>query len=170
MQSEKEVDNLLDEIQNSIQTISNAIQGNPTQSAMYSNNKQNKVKINVLDDSGQPRRIDLDVLTGKLNDEFNKAKTSGNPGAAKLEQAINILRAGDNNALSDFLNNNGFRFYKNSNKIIFGGKKRTKKHRKQKGGFTYKMNVKRRSIPTSSRGSITKSSRPRSSNRYSKRV
>lgn len=168
MQSEKEVDNLLDEIQNSIQTISNAIQGNPMQSSMYGKNKQNKVKIDVLDDSGQPRKIDLDVLTGKLNDEFNKAKTAGNPGAAKLEQAINILRSGDNNALSDFLINNGIRFYNNSNKIIFGGKKRTKKHRKQRGGFTYKMNVKRRSVPTSSRGSISKSSR-RSSRRSSKR-
>jgi chromosome segregation ATPase len=169
MQSEKEVDNLLDEIQNSLQTISNAIQGNPTQSAMYGKN-QNKIKIDVLDDNGQPRKIDVDTLTGKLNDEFNKAKTSGNPGAAKLEQAINILRSKDYNALSDFLNNNGIRFYKNSNKMIFGGKKRTKKHRKQKGGFTYKMNVKRRSVPTSSRRSVTKSSRSRSSHRSSKRT
>jgi hypothetical protein len=160
----------LDEIQNSIQTISNAIQGNPTQSAMYSNNKQNKIKIDVLDDNGQPRKIDLDTLTGKLNDEFNKAKTSGNPGADKLEQAVNILRSKDYNALSDFLNNNGIRFYKNSNKMIFGGKKRTKKHRKQKGGFTYKMNVKRRSVPTSSKRSVTKSSRSRTSHRYSKRA
>jgi chromosome segregation ATPase len=169
MQSEKEVDNLLDEIQNSIQTISNAIQGNPTQSSMYSSNKQNKVNIDVLDDKGQRRKIDLDVLRGKLTDELNKARTTGNPGAGKLEQALVFLRSGDNNALSDFLNNSGFRFYKNSNKMIFGGKKRTKKHRKQKGGYTYKANIKRRSVPTSSRGSITRSSKSRSTNRSSKR-
>ena len=168
MQSEKEVDNLLDEIQNSIQTISNAIQGNPTQSSMYSSNKQNKVNIYVLDDKGQRRKIDLDVLRGKLTDELNKARTTGNPGAGKLEQALIFLRSGDNNALSDFLNNSGFRFYKNSNKMIFGGKKRTKKHRKQKGGYTYKANIKRRSVPTSSRGSITRSSKSRTTNRSSK--
>jgi chromosome segregation ATPase len=168
MQSEKEVDNLLDEIQNSIQTISNAIQGNPTQSSMYSSNKQNKVNIDVLDDKGQRRKIDLDVLRGKLTDELNKARTTGNPGAGKLEQALIFLRSGDNNALSDFLNNSGFRFYKNSNKMIFGGKKRTKKHRKQKGGYTYKANIKRRSVPTSSRGSITRSSKSRTTNRSSK--
>ena len=169
MQSEKEVDNLLDEIQNSIQTISNDIQGNPTQSSMYSSNKQNKVKINVLDDKGQPRKIDLDVLRGKLIDEFNKARTTGNLGAGKLEQALIFLRSGDYNVLSDFLNNSGIRFYNNSNKMMFGGKKRTKKHRKQKGGYTYKANIKRRSVPTSSRGSITRSSKSRSTNRSSKR-
>jgi hypothetical protein len=136
---------------------------------MYSSNKQNKVKINVLDDNGQPRKIDLDVLRGKLTDEFNKARNAGNPAAGKLQQALDILRSGDNNALSDFLNNNGFRFYINSNKMIFGGKKHTKKHRKQKGGYTYKANIKRRSVPTSSRGSITRSSKSRSTNRSSKR-
>ena len=159
-QSEKEVDNLFDEIKNSLQTISNAIQGGQTQSQMYSD--KNKTKINVIDDSGKPRTIELQILASVLGQSLNEAKNNGNSAAIqKIESALAVFRDNKANpqAISEFLNNNGFKFYNGSNKVLVGGKKRTKKLRKQKGGFTYKLNSKRRIVPTSSRGSITKSSR-----------
>ena len=169
IQSEREVDNLLDEIQKSIQAISNSIQGNPplTQSQMYSKKKEDTVRIDVLDEKGQPRTIAANVLRGKLSTELTRSK--GLPAEGNLITAIAILNEKHYDVLSSFLIGNNIRFTNHNNNIIVGGKKRTKKHRKQKGGYTYKANIKRRSVPTTSRGSISRSSKSRTTKRPSKR-
>ena len=157
--TEAEVDHLFDEIQSSIQGISNAIQGNSNEA--YRNNRSNSIpKIRVADESGNIRTIDLQKLNSVLNQTLNDARNEGDAAKIKkLEDAIQVFKnntgEGKNpQTIADFLNANYFRFYNHSNKVLVGGKKRankkTKKVKLQKGGFTYK-NVKRRSIPTSSR-------------------
>ena len=158
--SDKELDDLFNEIENSIKGISSAIQGNPSPSV-------NK-KVQVNDTNGNPRDIMLQKALSQLQTKLQSELIPER--ATKIQTAIDFIKNNRANLdeISKYLIQNGFQFaIGNDNVTLSGGKKRTKKNRKQKGGFTYKKAMKRKSLLTSvkSLGGGRKKARGRTSKR-----
>jgi predicted nucleic acid-binding Zn-ribbon protein len=151
-QSEQYINQLFTEIEESIKNISGVLQGNPIQPGPQPGPQPQP---------GQPQKINssqlitVQVPGGALQQvPFSniiagvqkKAGQSGN--VQKYKDALGPLRqATTPQQVTDILNQFNIS-YKNGS--IMGGKK-TKKIRKQKGGFTYKLNSKRKGLSTSYR-------------------
>ena len=88
-----------------------------------------------------PRMPDPNVLISQLNTK----KSQRGSKQANYERAYNAIRANPQNA-ADILQREGIQISPTSGNIM-GGRK-TKKYKKQKGGFTYRANTKRKSIST----------------------
>jgi uncharacterized protein YpbB len=143
-QSEQYIDKLFQEIEQSIQNISNVIQGKgqqpvqPTANGIL--NANDNITINQL--NGQPIQVTYSNILGELSKKIKQ-----NAGKQYIDASNELKQPGVTvNDVANILKKNGVTF---KNGAIMGGK-RTKKNRKQKGGFIYRANTKRRSISSSS--------------------
>uniref|UniRef100_A0A6C0EPN3 Uncharacterized protein n=1 Tax=viral metagenome TaxID=1070528 RepID=A0A6C0EPN3_9ZZZZ len=143
------VSKLFAQVEASIEDISRSIQGQPLQqqpssvSATQLSIPNNEPVVGV---NGAPQGLTYESLLNQLKTKSNQIS----PGRAnKYSDALIKLRSINSiNEIPQILDSNGIIF---KNNIIFGGKKyNTKKNKKQKGGFTYKVNSKRKSISTNS--------------------
>lgn len=153
-QTDDEMEQLFSEIQLSIQNISSAIQGNPAAAnAATVQRIQPNEEITLQDTgSGSPVQIQYNVILQQL-----KAKSAiKGSGGQKYKDALLQLKTAQNpQDVAPILSRNGITF---KNNAIMGGRKtkkiyktnKTKKIRKQKGGYTYRNSVKRRSITSTS--------------------
>lgn len=152
VQNQKDLEDLLGQIEASIMAINTAMQtGQPAAAP-------NRGDINVLDESGNPfsglRKIQQQVALSKLQEKLAKEPLPARQ--EKLKNAIAFIQNNKTNSTSieNYLQDKVFKFQKGNNEVTFGGKKRsttkTKKNKKQKGGFTYKNCKRRGSIHTSS--------------------
>ena len=147
-QTEQYIDQLFAEIEQSIKNISGVIQGNPSQ-PVHQIQADEEITISVP--GGQPIQVPYKTIISELK---RKAAQGGN--VQKYKDALAQIRQASNPTdVTSILNNNNIS-YKNG--AIMGGKKtkkmggkKTKKIRKQKGGFTYKANSKRKGITSSRR-------------------
>ena len=166
--TKQEVDALLNEItqqiEQSIINISRAAQGQPVAAATPSNQqgvRPKRLKIPgdtqiSLNDIAKKQQV---LLTVNQLLESLKRKADSHQKPNKYSDAIDgIMQLNSVSGIQGVLSNNNIIF---KNDDIMGGKKKTKKNRKQKGGFTYSSNTKRRSITSknSSRKTSRKSSR-----------
>lgn len=156
IQNQKELEDLLGQIEASIMAINTAMQtGQPAASP-------NRTEINVLDESGNPftglRKIQQQIALSKLQEKLSKETLPARQ--QKLKNAIAFIQNNKANpaTIEKYLQKETFKFQKGNNEVTFGGK-RSKKNKKQRGGFTYK-NSKRKSIRTSPR-SVSVSGRGR---------
>lgn len=151
IQNQKELEDLLSEIEASIMAINTAMQtGQPA--------SPNKAEINVLDETGNPftgiRKIQQQIALSKLQEKLSKESIPARQ--QKLKNAIAFIQNNKANTatIENYLRKESFKFQKGNNEVTFGGKKRsstkTKKSKHQRGGFTYKTCKKRGSIHTSS--------------------
>jgi predicted nucleic acid-binding Zn-ribbon protein len=158
--TQQEVNAILEEIEQSLQNISNVIQGQRAAAAAPVASTQVAPKINpatqisLLDfATGQPTNVSFEQI---MNQVSQKSKISGRQGQ-KYRDALNQLNNERDSAnVATILRNNNVGF---KNGAIFGGRK-TKKNRKQKGGFIYKTTYTRRST-TSSPKSVRRTKRSR---------
>ena len=151
-QTDDEMEELFSEIQLSIQNISSAIQGNPVAAANTApvQRIQPTEEITLQDSgTGSPVQIQYNVILQQL-----KAKSGiKGSGGQKYKDALLKLKTAQNpQDVAGILSSSGITF---KNNAIMGGRKtkkinKTKKIRKQKGGYTYKNSVKRRSISSTS--------------------
>ena len=171
-QSEQFVNQVISEIEASIENISGVIQGKPMQMAPSSSQPNPPSQPQPQPPSKLPPTTLVTIPTlggnpetvpfGKILDGVQgKTKQGGN--VQKYKDALVSLKQVTNPAEINVILQQYNISYKNGK--IMGGKrtKRTKKIRKQKGGFTYKANLKRRGLSTTYRRSNT-------SRRTSKRV
>lgn len=166
--TQQEVNALLEEIERSLENIGRAIQGQaaaanvpPPPPPLVASQQilAPDAIVQVLDAAtGSP----VDVQFAKiLNEVTGKSKIKGQQGQ-KYRDALNELHSVTNAAdVPNILRRHNVGFKGNQ---IFGGKikNKTKKNRKQKGGFTYKSTSRRRSIsssPKSNRRTSRRSSR-----------
>ena len=170
-QTKQEVDALLNEItqqlEQSIQNISRAAQGQPAAQVVATPAPVNQSQPKLFQPNNIPANTPVQVndtntmLYGVLlNELFIKSKqlARNNPTAKnKYKEAAQELQNVVNpNEIRNILKKNSIEVKNNK---ISGGRK-TRKNRKQKGGFTYKVGVKRRNIKSkSSRRSSRRSSR-----------
>ena len=146
-QTEEYIDKLFAEIENSLKNISGAIQGQSSikNTKNISNTISPNENVTIPQIGGPPVQLEFQNIINELN-----KKTSQPNSGRKYIDALNEL----NNpgiTIADvpaILSKNNIS-YKNNQ--IMGGKKkkRTKKIKKQRGGFTYK-NYRRRSITSKS--------------------
>jgi chromosome segregation ATPase len=149
VQNQKDLEDLLGQIEASIMAINTAMQtGQPA--------SPNRGDISVLDETGNPftgiRKIQQQIALNKLQEKLSKESIPARQ--QKLKTAISFIQnnKADPTSIENFLQKEAFKFQKGNNDVTFGGKKRSSTKRrknKQKGGFTYK-NSKRRGIHTSS--------------------
>ena len=149
-QSEQYINQLFAEIEESIKNISGVLQGNPIQPGPQpgpqpqpSQRINSSQLISVQVPGGALEQVPFSTIIAGVQ---KKAGQSGN--VQKYKDALKPLRqATTPQQVTDILNQFNIS-YKNG--AIMGGKK-TKKLRKQKGGFTYKLNSKRKGLSTSSK-------------------
>ena len=162
--TKQEIDKLLAEIDDSIQNINKAVQGQGQTQGVQTQG-QAPVAPNTpisLADLNSQQRVDINLrdLMDMLARKASQVRRN-NPGAQnKYADAINqINSASSPNEISAIIMRNNISV-KDGN--VSGGKRKTKKNRKQKGGFTYKSTSRRRSITSvtgSKRNSSKRSSR-----------
>lgn len=166
VQNQKELEDLLGQIEASIRAINTAMQTGQSAS-VASAAAPNRTEINVLDETGNPftgiRKLQQQIALSKLQEKLNKERVPVRQ--QKLKNAIAFIQNNKTNPaeIERYLQKEAFKFQKGNNEVTFGGK-RTKKNKTQRGGFTYK-NSKRKSIRTSPR-SVSVSGRGR---RHSKK-
>lgn len=150
VQNQKDLQDLLGQIEASIMAINTAMQTGPSPAP-------NRVEINVLDQTGNPftgvRKIQQQIALNKLQEKLRSESLPDR--RKKIEDAIAFIQTNKENpdAVGKYLQNANLKFEVGNNNVTLGGKKRTTTKRKktnQKGGFTYK-NSKRRSIRSSPR-------------------
>jgi len=150
--NEAELDAKFQELEASVQQISNAIQGNPVANNQVSGTlapAQNRLPPDTpINYRGQNLTLGLIIsqLGSKPQVDRNK------PGNQPSKYAIALKGVNEANTPEEVLQALNSSGVDAKNGAIYGGKK-TKKHRKQKnrkqkGGYTYKLNSKRRSIST----------------------
>jgi len=144
--NEAELDAKFQELEASVQQISNAIQGNL--SGNSSGNSQGRPQIQRIPGNTRILYENTQFTFDDLRNQLQaKARQDARPNN-KYSQALQQLQgANDEDDVIQILQANTILTSRNG--TIKGGKK-TKKLRKQKGGYTYKVNSKRRSIVTSS--------------------
>ena len=164
--NEAELDAKFQELEASVQQISNAIQGNPVANnqaaagqiaqGQNSNVDQEPRRVTIQGQGRLPpdtpiqingQNIPLEEIRKQLS-EKKRLLSRNNPKAAnKYANALNAIQmaTSQEDVIRGLQSNN----VTIKNGAVMGGKK-TKKNRKQKGGYTYKSNLKRRSISTTS--------------------
>ena len=154
--NEAELDVKFQELEASVQEISNAIQAGPQNVAQ---NVPQNVAQNVPQNVAQQRipgntrilyentQFTLDDLRNQLQEKSRQDPRPNNKYSQVLQQ---LQGANDEDDVKSILQSASIMTTRNGK--IKGGKKtkKNKKVRKQKGGYTYKVNSKRRSITTSS--------------------
>jgi chromosome segregation ATPase len=152
--NEAELDAKFQELEASVQQISNAIQGNPVANNQASGRPiagQNRLSPDTpIAFRGQ--NLTLGLIISQLSKKPQVDRNTNTP--SKYSVALRgVNNAQTPEAVLQALTSNGVDA---KNGSIYGGKKtkKNKKVRKQKGGYTYKLNSKRRSI-TSSRSSAS---------------
>jgi len=170
-----ELDAKFDEVIESIQAISNAIQGHPgnppsnasvqVQSpAPARQQKQLKMPENsiiIIDGWQKP----LSQIVNDLKSKIQKDSRPNNKYALALQQ---LYEATDEEDVRNILSINNILYTRKSGDMKGGKTKKKRKYKKQRGGFTYRPNAKRKSLATSL-FSKTRSSRTRSSRRSSRK-
>jgi len=153
--NEAELDAKFQELEASVQQISNAIQGNPVANNQASGRPVAGQSILPPDTpiAFKGQNLTVGLIRNQLGSKPQVDRITNGP--SKYALALRGL----NNAQTpeqvlQALNSSGVDA---KNGSIYGGKKtkKNKKVRKQKGGYTYKLNSKRRSISTSSRSSAS---------------
>jgi hypothetical protein len=144
---------LFSEIEQSISDIANIIEGKPVKPQKSSKSTiqtiPNNEIINVTSLEGTQLQFDFKTLLDQIS-----YKTSQQGNVLKYKKALSEIRnAQKPSEIQGILNRNGI-VIKNG-KIMGGNKsknnKKTKKqHRKQKGGFSYRENTKRRTVTSAS--------------------
>jgi chromosome segregation ATPase len=144
--TQTEVNDLLQQIERSLENIGRAIQGQPQQASSGQQNSQPRpmdpnVEIELTDNNGNISNVRLGTILQMLSE---KAAVGGSQGQ-KYQDALNEIRNSPPINVNYILHAKNIE-YKN-NKIMGGRKSRkNRKNRKQKGGFTYKTTYKRKSI------------------------
>lgn len=143
-QTKQEVDALLNEITQqielSIQNIGRAAQGQPAKGNIKPDTNITIRDIGSNNDVNMPFGQLIELVKNKVSQikDENASK--------KYRDTLNQLRQiNDVSQIQNILKQNGVSF---KNNIIMGGRK-TRKIRKQKGGFLYKSNTKRKKIKSS---------------------
>jgi chromosome segregation ATPase len=144
-QSEQYINQLFSEIEQSIQNISGVIQGKPISEIEPISEFKPNDEITIIQPGGQPQQVQFKVLLQEL-----KRKSSQQGNVQKYKDALQQMRQAKTiKEIQIIMSRNNIVFRNNA---IMGGKK-TKKNKKQKGGFSYKINTKRRSITTNNSSS-----------------
>ena len=150
--NEAELDTKFQELETSLQQISNAIQGNPVANNQASGNiapAAGRIKLppdTPINFKGQA--LTLGNIINTLGAKPQVDRVTNQP--SKYATALRGVRAAQTpEEVIQALSSNAIDA---KNGAISGGKKtkKNKKVRKQKGGYTYKLNSKRKSITTSS--------------------
>lgn len=161
-QNKQEIEALLNDIteqlDQSIQNISRSMQGqSPMPPRMPAMDTNTQLQI-------QGRKISYGELITGLQRKASQLQRQGLPDQQnKYAIVINALRGLNNPNSANIellLQSNSITIKENG---VFGGKRKTKKNRKQKGGFTYKISSKRRGITSKSSRRSTRSNSRRSS-------
>jgi len=150
--NEADLDAKFQELEASVQQISNAIQGNPVANNQSSGQVQNRLTPDTpINFRGQNLTLGLIISQLGSKPQVDRNKPGNQPSKYALAlRGVNYAQTPQE--VLQALNSSGVDA---KNGSIYGGKK-TKKHRKQKGGYTYKLNSKRRSLSTASiRGSTS---------------
>ena len=148
--NEAELDAKFQELEASVQQISNAIQGNPVANNQASGRPIAGQSILPPDTpiAFKGQNLTLGLIRNQLGSKPQVDRITNGP--SKYALALRGLHnANTPEQVLQALNSSGVDA---KNGSIYGGKKtkKNKKVRKQKGGYTYKVNSKRRSISTSS--------------------
>jgi len=164
-QTKQEVDALLNEIteqlEQSIQNISRAAQGQLPQGAQGAQGGQVNSNTN-FEISGY--NMNYGQIISQLDKKAKQLARSNPTAENKYKTALEQIRSNPANTPTILTNNViTIKAGPDGSGVISGGRK-TRKNRKQKGGFTYKVGVRRRSITSkssrrTSRNSSRKSSR-----------
>ena len=145
--NEAELDAKFQELEASLQQISNAIQGNPVANNQASG-RPGAVQNILSPDTPiafKGQNLTLGLIISQLRKKPQTIRNTNAPSKYALAlRGVNDAQTPEQ--VLQALNSSGVDA---KNGAIFGGKK-TKKIRKQKGGYTYKVNSKRRSITSSS--------------------
>jgi chromosome segregation ATPase len=148
--NETELDAKFQELEASVQQISNAIQGNPVANNQASGNQasgQNRLPLDTqINFKGQ--NLTLGSIINSLKNKPQKDRNTNGP--SKYAVALRVIRdAQTPQEVIQALTSSGIDA---KNGGIYGGKKtkKNKRVRKQKGGYTYKLNSKRKSITKAS--------------------
>lgn len=175
--NQDELNQRFTEIEQSIQSISNAIQGHPgnppsagVRSASARQLRMPENTIIIVDGFQKP-------ISQIVNDLKGKTRQDPRPDSKYAQALQQIYGADDADDILNILTHNNIQ-YNRSNGILRGGKtkkirknrktKKIRKYKKQRGGFTYKPNAKRKRL-TTSLFSKNRSSRTKSSNTSSRR-
>jgi chromosome segregation ATPase len=126
--TQQDVDQLFSQIGQSIQSISNSLTG------------RSSGGVPPPPAASSPSLPPINQIISQLNSK----KQQNTPKKSNYTRAFNEISADSQNAAA-ILQREGIQF--NSSGNIIGGRK-TKKYKKQKGGFTYRANTKRKSIST----------------------
>ena len=160
-QTDQEVDQIIAEIEQSIQNISGVLQGNPSQPSTAPQPtiapQQQTIQPNeeiTLQDSGtgSPVQIQYNMILQQLK---AKSGIKGSGGQKYKDALIKLKKTQNPQDVASILSSYNITF---KNNAIMGGrktKKINKKHKKnktikQKGGYTYKHSSKRKSISSAS--------------------
>ena len=153
--NETELDAKFQELEASLQQISNAIQGNPVLNNQASGNLasgQNRLPPDTpINFRGQA--LTLGLIRNQLGSKPQQDRVTKQPSKYALAlRGVNSAQTPQE--VLQALASSGVDA---KNGAIYGGKKtkKNRKVRKQKGGYTYKVNSKRRSISTSSSSSAS---------------
>ena len=147
-QTEEYINKLFFEIENSLQNISGAIQGQSSANIKTNNptNLSPNESITISQIGGPPVQLEFKNIISELN----KKKSQPNSGKKYTDALNELMQPGIKSTdVQSILSKNNIS-YKNNQ--IMGGKKskRTRKIKKQRGGFTYKNSRRRRSITSKS--------------------
>lgn len=172
--TQQEVDDLIEQIEKSIENIGRAVQGQRAASQPLSQNSTIPPDTNiVINDvtTGNKNNMPLYMLTKQLQKKATQLSRVNPNIENKYAKALQEIRkAATPENVSQILNNNNV-IIKNTERglEISGGRKtkKNKRNKKQKGGFTYKLKSKRRSISSIPKWT-KKSYRGKSSTRTSK--
>jgi len=154
-QNTENVTKLFAQVEASIEDINKAIQGSPTQGPptqgpptqgppTQGQSQSIPSSEPIIGVNGVPQGYTFGDLLNQL-----QTKSRQQNGRSKYSDALTQIKTTNNiNDIPKILNSSNIEFKNNS---IMGGKKhKTKKHRKQKGGFSYKLNSKRKGLSTPS--------------------
>ncbi len=148
--NESELDTKFQELEASVQQISNAIQGNPVPVNQASGNiPSGQIRLPAdtpINFRGQ--NLKLGDILNTLNNKPQKDRNTNGPSKYAIASS-RVRNATTPEEVVQALTSSGIDA---KNGAIMGGKKhkKTKKIKKQKGGYTYKVNSKRKSITTAS--------------------
>jgi len=159
-QTKQDIETLLNDInqqiEQSIQNIGRAAQGQSvapqTAAALARSNIDPATNVTLMDIGTQSNvTLPFGALKKMLSEK--KSQLRGNEGAAKKykEALAKLNNINDVSEIENILKSEGVSFKNNQ---IMGGR-RTRKNRKQKGGFTYRSTTRRRSITSKVRRSTS---------------
>jgi chromosome segregation ATPase len=164
--SEQDLNQMLVEIEQSLELIGRAIQGqhaaaSPQGAPMAQGNLPDNTPVRVNVTGGPPTDIQLNIIKSQLSQKAQQLRRSNPNAENKYQIALNAINQAQTpeevtNILRGVTIKNTQRGFE-----ISGGRK-TKKNKKQKGGFTYKSTSRRRSIssvPKSTKRTFRRSSR-----------